>query len=47
VTVTTPGGVLTSNKKFRVTPQLTSFTPPREKNSKGTLDSSGHKSAAA
>jgi uncharacterized repeat protein (TIGR03803 family) len=27
VTVTTPGGVLTSNKKFRVTPQLTSFTP--------------------
>jgi uncharacterized repeat protein (TIGR03803 family) len=28
VTVTTPGGVLTSNKKFRVTPQLTSFTPP-------------------
>lgn len=27
VTVTTPGGVLTSNKKFRVTPQITSFTP--------------------
>ncbi len=28
VTVTTPGGVLTSNRKFRVTPQLTSFAPP-------------------
>lgn len=28
VTVTTPGGTLTSNKTFRVTPQFTSFTPP-------------------
>jgi hypothetical protein len=28
VTVTTPGGTLTSNKAFRVTPQLTSFNPP-------------------
>jgi uncharacterized repeat protein (TIGR03803 family) len=28
VTVTTPGGVLTSNRKFRVTPQITSFAPP-------------------
>jgi uncharacterized repeat protein (TIGR03803 family) len=28
VTVTTPGGTLTSNKTFRVTPQLKSFTPP-------------------
>jgi uncharacterized repeat protein (TIGR03803 family) len=27
VTVTTPSGVLTSNRKFRVTPQLTSFAP--------------------
>jgi len=27
VTVTTPGGVLTSDKKFRVIPQLTSFGP--------------------
>jgi len=27
VTVTTPGGPLTSNKLFRVTPQITSFTP--------------------
>src|ERR1022692_2562388 len=28
VTVTTPGGPLTSNKKFRVTPQILSFSPP-------------------
>jgi uncharacterized repeat protein (TIGR03803 family) len=28
VTVTTPGGTLTSNKKFRVTPQILSFNPP-------------------
>lgn len=28
VTVTTPGGTLTSNKTFRVTPQITSFSPP-------------------
>jgi uncharacterized repeat protein (TIGR03803 family) len=28
VTVTTTSGTLTSNKKFRVTPQITSFTPP-------------------
>ncbi len=28
VTVTTPGGTLTSNKKFRVTPQITGFSPP-------------------
>ena len=28
VTVATPSGTLTSNKTFRVTPQLTSFTPP-------------------
>ena len=28
VTVTTPGGQLTSNKKFRVTPQILSFSPP-------------------
>jgi uncharacterized repeat protein (TIGR03803 family) len=28
VTVTTPSGPLTSNKEFRVTPQITSFTPP-------------------
>lgn len=28
VTVTTSGGTLTSNKTFRVTPQITSFTPP-------------------
>jgi hypothetical protein len=28
VTVTTPGGTLTSNKKFRVTPQITGFAPP-------------------
>lgn len=28
VTVTTPGGLLTSNKIFRVTPQLLSFDPP-------------------
>ena len=27
VTVTTPGGPLTSNKQFRVTPQIISFTP--------------------
>jgi uncharacterized repeat protein (TIGR03803 family) len=27
VTVTTPSGTLTSNKKFRVTPQITSFKP--------------------
>jgi len=27
VTVTTPGGKLTSNKEFRVTPQITSFSP--------------------
>jgi uncharacterized repeat protein (TIGR03803 family) len=27
VTVTTPSGTLTSNKKFRVTPQITSFNP--------------------
>jgi len=27
VAVTTPGGTLTSNKIFRVTPQITSFTP--------------------
>ena len=27
ITVTTPGGTLTSNKKFRVTPQITGFTP--------------------
>ncbi len=27
VKVTTPGGTLTSNKKFRVTPQITSFNP--------------------
>ncbi len=27
VTVTTPGGALQSNKKFHVTPQITSFTP--------------------
>jgi uncharacterized repeat protein (TIGR03803 family) len=27
VTVTTPGGTLASNKEFRVTPQITSFTP--------------------
>ncbi len=28
VTVTTAGGKLTSNKTFRVTPQVTSFNPP-------------------
>jgi uncharacterized repeat protein (TIGR03803 family) len=28
VTVTTPGGALSSSKSFRVTPQLKSFTPP-------------------
>jgi uncharacterized repeat protein (TIGR03803 family) len=28
VTVTTPGGTLTSNKKLRVTPQITGFAPP-------------------
>jgi uncharacterized repeat protein (TIGR03803 family) len=28
VTVVTPGGTLTSNKTFRVTPQITSFNPP-------------------
>jgi uncharacterized repeat protein (TIGR03803 family) len=28
ITVTTPDGVLKSDKKFRVTPQLTSFGPP-------------------
>lgn len=28
VTVTTPSGTLTSNKPFRVTPQLLSFSPP-------------------
>jgi uncharacterized repeat protein (TIGR03803 family) len=28
VNVTTPGGTLTSNKTFRVTPQLKSFAPP-------------------
>ena len=28
VKVTTPGGTLTSNKKFRVTPQVLSFSPP-------------------
>ena len=28
VTVTTPGGILTSNKAFRVTPQVLSFDPP-------------------
>ena len=28
VVVTTPGGTLTSNKKFRVTPQILSFSPP-------------------
>jgi len=28
VTVSTPGGTLTSNKPFRVTPQLLSFDPP-------------------
>ena len=28
VTLTTPGGTLTGNKKFRVTPQITSFSPP-------------------
>jgi uncharacterized repeat protein (TIGR03803 family) len=28
VTVTTTSGTLTSNKKFRVTPQIKSFTPP-------------------
>jgi len=28
VTVVTPGGTLTSNKKFRVTPQITGFSPP-------------------
>ena len=28
VTVTTPSGKLKSNKKFRVIPQITSFTPP-------------------
>ena len=28
VTVTTPGGTLTSNKSFRVTPQITGFSPP-------------------
>jgi uncharacterized repeat protein (TIGR03803 family) len=28
VTVTTPGGTLSSSKKFLVTPQFTSFTPP-------------------
>ena len=28
VTVVTPGGTLSSNKPFRVTPQVTSFTPP-------------------
>jgi len=28
VTVTTPGGTLTSNKKFRVTPQITGLAPP-------------------
>jgi len=28
VTVTTPGGTLTSSKKFLVTPQFTSFSPP-------------------
>src|SRR5260370_35278818 len=27
VTVTTPGGTLMSNKKFRFTPQITNFTP--------------------
>jgi hypothetical protein len=27
VTVTTPGGTLTSNKRFRVTPQIISFKP--------------------
>lgn len=27
VTLTTPGGTLTSNKKFRVTPQITRFSP--------------------
>ena len=28
VTVTTPSGTLTSNQQFRVTPKVTSFTPP-------------------
>jgi uncharacterized repeat protein (TIGR03803 family) len=28
VRVVTPGGTLSSNQKFRVTPQITSFTPP-------------------
>jgi hypothetical protein len=28
VNVTTPGGGLTSDQKFRVTPQFTTFTPP-------------------
>jgi uncharacterized repeat protein (TIGR03803 family) len=28
LTVTTPGGTLTSNQPFRVTPQILSFTPP-------------------
>jgi uncharacterized repeat protein (TIGR03803 family) len=28
VIVTTPGGTLTSNKQFRVTPQIASFSPP-------------------
>jgi uncharacterized repeat protein (TIGR03803 family) len=28
IKVTTPGGILSSNVAFRVTPQLTSFTPP-------------------
>ena len=28
ITVTTPGGVLSSNTKYRVTPQITGFSPP-------------------
>lgn len=28
IKVATPGGALTSNKKFRVTPQITTFAPP-------------------